>query len=240
MKKVYSLFFALGLGIVVNAQSYDLTVTLDNFANGDPSSDDPLEMDFTVVNTGATTIPTGDSVFFQLSVDTDVYSTIDLTPDYTIYVKLTSDLAQTQGFAIDVASMDMAWLYDNGGLNSTVCITLLGVNVQAATPPTMLNLTDDFSCVDYTVTSVAGLEGVGMSYFNVYPNPANEVVNFQVGNNEVSHINVFDMTGKLVSTILVNDNVETVNTDEIGTGMFFYQMMNGEEMVKTDKFVVTK
>jgi len=239
MKKVYSLFFALGLGIVVNAQE-DLSVSLQNYTSGEATSDDPLDLSFTVTNEGGT-IPADDTIYFAVSIGTDVWTTDDLTPGYVSGVITSADFTNGQSFDVSVAAIDMQWAYDNmGGLNGNICILIVGVNDEALAGVTDVNPIDNLICVDYTVTSVAGLEGVGMSYINVYPNPANEVVNFQVGNNEVSHINVFDMTGKLVSTLLVNDSVETVNTDEIGTGMFFYQMMNGEEMVKTDKFVVTK
>ncbi|MBK9192504.1 MAG: T9SS type A sorting domain-containing protein [Crocinitomicaceae bacterium] len=239
MKKVYSLFFALGLGIVVNAQE-DLSVSLDNYTNGEATSDDPLDLSFTVTNEGIT-IPADDTIYFAVSIGTDVWTTDDLTAGYVSGVITSADFLNGESFAVTVADIDMQWAYDNmGGLNGDICILIVGVNDEALAGVTDINPADNLACVDYTVTSVAGLEGVGMSFINVYPTPANEVVNFQVGNNEVSHINVFDMTGKLVSTILVNDNVETVNTVEIGTGMFFYQMMNGEEMVKTDKFVVTK
>jgi hypothetical protein len=240
MKKLYTMLFAAGFGVAASAQSYDLQLTTDNYTTLEATSDDPLELDFTVENVGSTTIPTGDSIFFAVSDLTNVWSTNTLAAGYVTYVILTAPLAPTEGFLIDVATIDMAWVYDNIGLTGNVCVEILGVNYFAGTPPTMLTPLNDANCVQYTVTEVAGLEGVGMDYISVYPNPATEVVNFQVGNNEVSHINVFDMNGRLVSAMQVTGNIETLDTENIQNGIYYYQMMNGEVMVATEKFVVSK
>jgi hypothetical protein len=239
MKKLYTLILAVGFGAFASAQSYDLTLTTDNYTALEATSDDPLELDFTVANAGVT-IPSGDSIYFRITDGTNIWSTNTLALGYLTYAILPSDLLNGSAFQIDVATISMDWVYDNVGLTGNICVQIVGVNIQEPTPPTMLTPLNDANCVQYTVTEVAGIEGVGMDHISVYPNPATEVVNFQVGNNEVSHINVYDMNGRLVSSIQVTGTVETLNTENIQNGIYYYQMMNGEEMVASEKFVVSK
>jgi len=240
MKKLYFLLLAVSFGVVVNAQSYDVSVDLINYTPNEPTSDDPLVLDFSVTNVGID-IPMGDSIFYALTADGTIFwETDDLTEGYMLFTKLTAPFLTGDSFNVSVTNVSMAWMYDHIGVNSNICGIVMGVNMQTATPPTMLDITNDFSCVNYTVTAFAGLEGVGTDYLSVYPNPASDAVNFQIGNNEVSQINIFDLTGKLVQSVNVSGSIETISTENMGSGVFYYQMMNGEDMIATDKFVVTK
>jgi len=245
MKKLYTIMLALAPFAVATAQD-DVSVALNFYTSMEATSDDPLDMVFTITNEGAGPVVTGDTVFFCFLIGSTNYS-MDLTSGGVSYIVLTSDLAA--GNSIDLSTlttppstMDMQWIYSEmGGLNGNICaFSGVGQASLSLAPGNDANYVDNIMCVDYTVTEVAGLESVGMSYLTVFPNPANDFVNFQVGNNEISHINVFDLTGKLVTSILVNGTMETISTADFGSGVFYYQMMNGEEMVKTDKFVVAE
>ncbi|MBK6952104.1 MAG: T9SS type A sorting domain-containing protein [Crocinitomicaceae bacterium] len=239
MKKLYTMLFAAAAVLSVNAQE-DLSVSLQNFTNGQATSNDPLDLSFTITNEGID-IPAGDTIYYAVSIGTDVWTVDDLTSGYVSGSITGAVFPNGASTDVTVVGIDMAWAYANlGGLNGDICITILGVNDEALSAVTDINPLDNIACVDYTVTQVAGLEGVGMDHISVYPNPATEIVNFQVGNNEVSHINVFDMNGRLVSSMQVIGNVETLDTENIQNGIYYYQMMNGEEMVATDKFVVSK
>lgn len=243
MKKLYTLFFAVVAGSAVNAQ-YDLSVTLDNYTANEATSDDPLSLDFKITNSGATAVPTGDSIYWAVNIggiSGTLYTTDDLTPGYVMYTVLSADFpAGASTPTITVADITMPWAHTElGALNGDICIWVLGVNVNAAMPPSDPNLVNNQICVDYTVTSVAGLEGVGMEHFSVYPNPANTEVNFNVGNNEVDYISVFDMSGRQVANIMVNGTVEVLNTSDLENGVYYYQIYNNDSVVKSDKFVVT-
>ena len=244
MKKHYLFVLAASLSVAASAQD-DVSVSLNNYTMGEATSDDPLDMVFTITNEGAAAIPTGDTIFFAFVLGSNNYS-MDLTPGGVSYIKLTADLPA--GDAIDLSMlstpptpMDMQWIYDEmGGLTGNIC-AFAGVGVASLTlsPGADANYMDNTMCVSYTVTEVAGMEEVGTNFLSVYPNPATDQINFQVGNNEVSHINVFDLTGKLITTVTVNNSIETISTEDFGTGVFYYQMMNGEEMIQSDRFVVT-
>jgi len=69
MKKIYILMTALVLGTAVNAQQ-DLTASLDVL--GAASSDNPVDMSFSITNNGGT-IVTGDTLYFAVVVGTTYY-----------------------------------------------------------------------------------------------------------------------------------------------------------------------
>ena len=237
----------LGLGTILtsNAQ-HDVSVSLNNYTNNQSTSDDPLDMVYTVTNEGAALIPSGDTLFFAFTIGLTNYS-LALVNGGVSYIPLTADFPAGASLDLSTVSpapstMSMAWLYNEmGGLNGTVCAFAgVGQASLSFTAGSDADFSDNLMCVQYTVTEVAGLDGVGMDFINVYPNPAADIVNFSVGNNVVSHIDVYDMSGRLVNSIVVSATVETISTENMESGMYYYQMMNGEEMVATDKFVVSK
>lgn len=224
----------------------DVSVTLNNYTSGEATSDDPLDMVFTITNEGAAAIPTGDTIFFAFVVGTNNYS-MNLTAGAVSYVILTADMNAGDQLDLSMLStppstMDMQWLYEEmGGLTGNVC-AFAGVSQASLslTPGADANYVDNTMCVSYTVTEVAGAEEVGMSHFSVYPNPANTFVQFKVGNNDVTHVDIFDVTGKLITTVLLNNSIEEVNVENFENGVYFYRIMNDEAVVKSDKFVVQK
>lgn len=234
------MLFVLGFGAVATAQSYDLSLTTDNYTTLQATSDDPLELDFTVTNVGATTIPMGDSIYFAVTDGSSYWSTNTLAAGYVTYVILPAAMAPSDNFQMDVATISMAWVYDNIGLTGNVCVTILGVNYTAATPPTMLTPLNDGNCVQYTVTEVAGIDNNENVAISVYPNPAVDVINFQMNNNAVDLIKIFDISGREITILQVSSALESVNTEDFEAGVYIYQIINEGTIVKTDKFTVAK
>ena len=72
---------------------------------------------------------------------------------------------------------------------------------------------------------------------NVYPNPAKDFVNVQWTTDneqfEVTGINVFDVYGKLISTVNMDENPTRINVNGLANGMYFVR-------VTTNAGVVTK
>lgn len=243
MKKIYLLAFFTGFGFLANAQN-DLSVTLNNYNAGEATSDDPLDMVFTITNESTSPVATADTIYFGFLVGTMNYS-INLMAGSVSYIILNADLAA--GASINLATlttppatMSMQWIYDElSGLTGTICAFAgVGEASLSATPGADANYLDNTMCVDYTVTEVAGLEQVGASFLQVFPNPASDVVHFQVGNNEISQINVYDLNGRLIESINVSGTTEIVDTRDLN-GVYYCQFLNGDQLIATEKFVVT-
>jgi hypothetical protein len=87
--------------------------------------------------------------------------------------------------------------------------------------------------------------GVGISESNLepivaYPSPANELINFNLGNNDADLIKVLDLSGREIGVITVNQQVESFDVSTLQNGVYFYSVIKDNKTVKTDKFVVSK
>ena len=102
---------------------------------------------------------------------------------------------------------------------------------------------DDDLLSDWSDTIMATAQGLGgiddylLSSINLYPNPANDVVNvecrMQNAEYEVEAVEVYDVYGKLVNTVVVNENPIRINISNLADGMYFVR-------VTTDAGAVTK
>jgi len=72
---------------------------------------------------------------------------------------------------------------------------------------------------------------------DVYPNPTSDMVNIYIDKFENAVINVYDIQGKVVKTINVNNSNTLINTSEWNKGLYFVQISNNAGL-STHKLVV--
>ncbi|MES2630151.1 MAG: Omp28-related outer membrane protein [Bacteroidota bacterium] len=112
---------------------------------------------------------------------------------------------------------------------------------DAAKKNQLLKLTHDYF---YSVTSVnensaaaAGLLG------NVAPNPAKDMITFSFGNlpNDMT-LSIIDVTGKTVYTqpVWTGMTSTSIKVDQLTAGLYFYQLVDGNNVVATKKLTITK
>lgn len=111
--------------------------------------------------------------------------------------------------------------------------------IVAPQPGTTLYL-DDFSLL----TSGLSEQDPAKLNFLVYPNPASSdltlaTTGFQFGNRGLK-VEMYDMTGRLVKTIDVESAIQKVNITELSSGMYVYSLKDGNNVLRTGKFSVTK
>lgn len=105
-------------------------------------------------------------------------------------------------------------------------------------------VTDQNGCTDAQSFLLSFLNGEEISSnenaYKVYPNPANESINFEV-TDEVTSITITDFTGKLVDNLSVENGKLNLNVTSMYDGIYFYSLSNenGEKLV-TNKFSVIK
>jgi hypothetical protein len=114
----------------------------------------------------------------------------------------------------------------NGGFNRTMII-------PAA---------DETICVQWDLCDAcdgASIEKNEIASVNVYPNPANEVISFQVALNGVNTADVIisDLSGRTMSAGVINAGSEfTVNVSDFAAGTYLYTVVTGGS-VMTGKFM---
>lgn len=74
---------------------------------------------------------------------------------------------------------------------------------------------------------------------NVYPNPSSSFVNFVSENHSIAAIKVYDLTGKLVETVTLNDGKTKLDVSGYNKGIYFYNAFDSSNnKLKTGKFTV--
>jgi len=97
---------------------------------------------------------------------------------------------------------------------------------------------DNYSKTEYLYNSNTGIEPVSNSTFKIYPNPASNRLNIDMGTNEFHGIlTITDVTGKIIQSQAPGaTNMNTVDVTGLPAGMYFVSINNGNE-VTTSKFI---
>lgn len=79
---------------------------------------------------------------------------------------------------------------------------------------------------------------------NVYPNPANNIINISYCINELTQnttICLLDITGKQVFSQLINEKNGTIQLDalSLNSGFYFVRLSNGKTINTTSKIIIT-
>ena len=98
------------------------------------------------------------------------------------------------------------------------------------------NVSDWSSTITVQTTNV-GIENWLENSVSLYPNPAKEYVDIRVdGDLNVKTMEVFDVYGKLINTVIVTENPTRINVSGLANGMYFVRVTTEEGMV-TKTFV---
>ena len=81
-----------------------------------------------------------------------------------------------------------------------------------------------------------------LSDFNVYPNPAKDVVTFATNVANNSEIVIMDITGKTIKTITFNTTKQAIDVSEFDSGIYFYTIRDrvSGKVLHNNKIIVTK
>ncbi|HTA27364.1 MAG TPA: T9SS type A sorting domain-containing protein [Bacteroidia bacterium] len=103
---------------------------------------------------------------------------------------------------------------------------------------------NDSMMIDSSAYLASGIDNIAAHSDNVnlYPNPANNQINFAVtGQFKVGMVEVYDITGKLMGTYIMHNNLLTINTQSFNTGLYLYKMYdNTGAQLNVGKFSVVK
>ncbi|MBK8368166.1 MAG: T9SS type A sorting domain-containing protein [Bacteroidetes bacterium] len=99
---------------------------------------------------------------------------------------------------------------------------------------------DDITLIDQTTVGIKEISNLS-EVVRVYPNPANDILNFQFSYAEEKRkVELFDAIGNLVLENDASSNNLSLTTDKLSNGVYFYTILVGEKTIKTDKIVIIK
>lgn len=90
------------------------------------------------------------------------------------------------------------------------------------------------------VSSTTGIKENNTTVSKVYPNPANDNINFLFTNNDERTVQIFDVTGKCSATFNVAGNTISINTSLFKQGLYYYKITGNKSGIATGKFSVIK
>ena len=74
----------------------------------------------------------------------------------------------------------------------------------------------------------------------VYPNPANNVLHFEMGLTNVT-VQIFDITGQTLKTVTTNTNKFSISLTNFSNGIYFYSITDANNnSISTNRFIVAK
>ena len=100
----------------------------------------------------------------------------------------------------------------------------------------------DQACVDLTVDEDAtAINETFVDYVNVYPNPANEFVNFQITSTKLKSIEIIDVAGRLIAKTTVTNEVTQFDISAFKDGPYFYRVLDASgNVVIVNKLMIVK
>jgi hypothetical protein len=171
---------------------------------------------------------------------------------------ITPDIALT--YVIDGTTIGIPWYHNYSTTNSNDTVTTVAQIDFVNGFPTSLATTPDFRLKATSIAAVSagaafthpvfGGTFVGVKnvtnfsdkIVSVYPNPASDVATLVIDavNASVLNVNIYDISGKLVSSPVVDQNLVngentfTINTSNLNNGVYFVTLntVNGKETVK--------
>ena len=98
---------------------------------------------------------------------------------------------------------------------------------------------DDVTLIDQSTVWINELSNENS--VNVYPNPANDILNISLGIlNENTEIKIVNALGELVLNETLTTQHSSLKTHHLQNGIYFYTILVGENNIKTDKIVIIK
>ena|SRR5690554_6081793 len=252
MKKIYLLAATMFLAATTFAQ-YDIEVTLDSPASGsDQAPSASQEVTFTITNNGPDAIPADTLWLAGMWMDMDAqnggyFALDDGTPNGVNGLILPQPIPAGQS----VTSADLAPV-----LGSTITFNtstyadgvLVGVTVIGiAGDPNDIPQTGDPNDADnsnnadfFVINSASSSIAVNEKNVNVFPNPANDFVTFQIDGLENGNVVISSITGQEVVNTSVN-GLAKVDVSALNNGVYIYKITNSNgELIKTSKLVIQK
>lgn len=149
-----------------------------------------------------------------------------------------------------VVSQGGTWTYDVPGLEfaniaqggaQDFCVVVFLYEGTAQTPTTEPDAANNQSCASMNfVQGTNGLEdGISiLGFVNTYPNPAQDVVNFEDNGANAESVTLTDLSGKVVLETAFVNGTATANVSALNAGMYLYTVktVNGE--LATERLVV--
>ena len=234
MKKLFTLFAAMVAFVAVNAQNTaDLGVYgfFESLQSQTPSTEitlgmnDDLKPYVAYYNAGPAGLTSNDTIVFYAVIDNQPVSLFagGIGDEEMVINNIYVIVMDQQGTPATI--LDKQFMDDNsltGTFEVCVAIDLWSNTLTDA------NTSNNTACLTVHrggTTGINELEGE----VNVYPNPATTVIN--IDNAEGAQISVFDLSGRMVSSVNSASAYQTIDASNLAEGMYIVRIANGDNVI---------
>lgn len=261
MKKLFTFLAAMFVFVALNAQTFteDFEGGLPTTWTTIDADGDANEW-YELVNAGSPVITGHSGVGLLTSAS---YSSGALTPDNWV-ITPQINLTGVSHVSLWVAGQDPAWSGEHYGIyisttgTAVANFTLLFEETLPATETALtwynkqhnlaaysgnvyiairhFNSTDMFrlNLDDVSVTAGVGVDELGLTEVNIYPNPTSDVLH--VAADGYSTVSITNMLGQVISTKKISDTQFTLNVADLTSGVYFVRLQ-GERGTTSKKFI---
>jgi len=132
-------------------------------------------------------------------------------------------------------------IYDSASMPDTITVQFSACAFKAANNP---KAGDTMDIDNVTTTQYLGVDNLNGYHDNVsiYPNPAQSFINISVvGSYKAVHAEVYDITGRSMSTYNISRNFLTITTQSYPNGIYLYKLLDDSgNQLNVGKFSVEK
>ena len=190
------------------------------------------------------TIYGGEQTFMTLPDDTP--EPCEVPTGLAVSAETDESISITWDADTNVSSWNIQYNAAGGTLSSATSNTN-SYTINGLQPETSYEIQVQANCGDgnisewssaVTGTTTTGIDSWLANSVSLYPNPAKEVVNVQctMNNVQIEAVEVYDVYGKLINTVIVTENPTRINVSGLADGMYFVRVTTEEGMV-TKTFV---
>ena len=171
-----------------------------------------------VENNTANDFAAGDIITYEMSMNGNVYTTLDDT---------LTEIMQVDSHLVFFLNSVIPTAYAQGGENN-MCIKVTALNGQP--------VSDAGSCTKFTLGYTDIAENT-LSMAKVYPNPVRNTLT--IDNVADANISIYSITGQLVKTIPAANGSIQVDMSAMAAGLYIVKMENGKQ-TRIEKIQVVK
>ncbi len=243
MKKIYLFAVAALMGSMSFGQiTYDLQLDLTSPASGSTVAPGSISVSFNLINNGPDAVPAGDTLYFsyvinpQLGAGAEIFG-MDGTPNGANGAILPQ--AFPTGVTVPSSALEVAFgepvVLDLSSrpAGTAVAIVCWGANSAALTAAGDTRDSDPDNNSDIFLLGTLSVGNAGEISFNVFPNPATDVLNVTATSEEIASVSVLSLDGKLVSTTKGG----TVDVSTLTSGVYIYEATTVSGQKAINKFV---
>ena len=240
MKKLFTLFAAMVTVVALNAQKeadlqlvgfYETLQSTTPITELTIGMNDNLKPYITYQNNGPSSLTSSDTMYF--------YAVVNNTP-VAIFaaalgdpkLNLDEEYVLVMNAQYDPATILTKEYMNENNLTGTfeVCAMIMGGN-------SIVDNTPGNNLICLTVhRGTTGISEVAEGEVNVYPNPATTVIN--IDNAEGAQISVFDLSGRMVSSVNSASSYHTIDASNLAEVMYIVRIANGNNVITKKVSVV--